>query len=295
MIRRPPRSTLSSSSAASDVYKRQVSTQSTGIRQRVMGICDSSDAKDRFPSERPATAQEEEAAAQMAINEREEIERISASELIVVNLRVIDSFVYTNTDGEDIYKEDLKEEFETKVRALSRVRDLKRSVASRWSIGTSMEDAVLLRFQLCGPDGALVTLENDWEWSGAQCQAAGMASGCVVEVDGARELEKIKGSPDTARHKKKAEKGQELTEEQKRSMFEHHDMDRSGTISVGEFAHVLRDIFPERQGTTNKDVQQYVSDLDEDNDGEISYAEFCKALDGFATAVDSSCASAGLP
>eukprot|EP00828_Plagiopyla_frontata_P016825 TRINITY_DN2200_c0_g1_i1.p1 TRINITY_DN2200_c0_g1~~TRINITY_DN2200_c0_g1_i1.p1 ORF type:complete len:183 (+),score=18.74 TRINITY_DN2200_c0_g1_i1:99-647(+) len=29
MIRRPPRSTLSSSSAASDVYKRQVSTQST--------------------------------------------------------------------------------------------------------------------------------------------------------------------------------------------------------------------------------------------------------------------------
>eukprot|EP00656_Telonema_subtile_P009011 TRINITY_DN1420_c0_g1_i7.p1 TRINITY_DN1420_c0_g1~~TRINITY_DN1420_c0_g1_i7.p1 ORF type:complete len:286 (-),score=82.01 TRINITY_DN1420_c0_g1_i7:95-952(-) len=32
MIRRPPRSTLSSSSAASDVYKRQVSTQSTGTR-----------------------------------------------------------------------------------------------------------------------------------------------------------------------------------------------------------------------------------------------------------------------
>eukprot|EP00658_Telonema_sp_P-2_P051451 TRINITY_DN3951_c0_g1_i4.p1 TRINITY_DN3951_c0_g1~~TRINITY_DN3951_c0_g1_i4.p1 ORF type:complete len:626 (+),score=158.62 TRINITY_DN3951_c0_g1_i4:114-1991(+) len=31
MIRRPPRSTLSSSSAASDVYKRQVSTQSTGV------------------------------------------------------------------------------------------------------------------------------------------------------------------------------------------------------------------------------------------------------------------------
>eukprot|EP00656_Telonema_subtile_P056091 TRINITY_DN8882_c0_g1_i6.p2 TRINITY_DN8882_c0_g1~~TRINITY_DN8882_c0_g1_i6.p2 ORF type:complete len:108 (+),score=11.31 TRINITY_DN8882_c0_g1_i6:92-415(+) len=37
MIRRPPRSTLSSSSAASDVYKRQVSTQSTGIiRQHIM-------------------------------------------------------------------------------------------------------------------------------------------------------------------------------------------------------------------------------------------------------------------
>eukprot|EP00656_Telonema_subtile_P045343 TRINITY_DN515_c0_g1_i1.p1 TRINITY_DN515_c0_g1~~TRINITY_DN515_c0_g1_i1.p1 ORF type:complete len:277 (-),score=49.15 TRINITY_DN515_c0_g1_i1:549-1379(-) len=33
MIRRPPRSTLSSSSAASDVYKRQVSTQSTGNDQ----------------------------------------------------------------------------------------------------------------------------------------------------------------------------------------------------------------------------------------------------------------------
>eukprot|EP00656_Telonema_subtile_P036566 TRINITY_DN4058_c0_g1_i1.p1 TRINITY_DN4058_c0_g1~~TRINITY_DN4058_c0_g1_i1.p1 ORF type:complete len:226 (+),score=40.55 TRINITY_DN4058_c0_g1_i1:71-748(+) len=34
MIRRPPRSTLSSSSAASDVYKRQVSTQSTGGHKR---------------------------------------------------------------------------------------------------------------------------------------------------------------------------------------------------------------------------------------------------------------------
>eukprot|EP00656_Telonema_subtile_P021488 TRINITY_DN2252_c0_g1_i4.p1 TRINITY_DN2252_c0_g1~~TRINITY_DN2252_c0_g1_i4.p1 ORF type:complete len:302 (+),score=73.06 TRINITY_DN2252_c0_g1_i4:83-988(+) len=36
MIRRPPRSTLSSSSAASDVYKRQVSTQSTGRLVRDM-------------------------------------------------------------------------------------------------------------------------------------------------------------------------------------------------------------------------------------------------------------------
>eukprot|EP00656_Telonema_subtile_P045945 TRINITY_DN5221_c0_g2_i1.p1 TRINITY_DN5221_c0_g2~~TRINITY_DN5221_c0_g2_i1.p1 ORF type:complete len:354 (+),score=92.56 TRINITY_DN5221_c0_g2_i1:75-1136(+) len=36
MIRRPPRSTLSSSSAASDVYKRQVSTQSTGVAARTM-------------------------------------------------------------------------------------------------------------------------------------------------------------------------------------------------------------------------------------------------------------------
>eukprot|EP00658_Telonema_sp_P-2_P041417 TRINITY_DN29617_c0_g1_i1.p2 TRINITY_DN29617_c0_g1~~TRINITY_DN29617_c0_g1_i1.p2 ORF type:complete len:209 (-),score=67.01 TRINITY_DN29617_c0_g1_i1:784-1410(-) len=35
MIRRPPRSTLSSSSAASDVYKRQVSTQSTGTVGRM--------------------------------------------------------------------------------------------------------------------------------------------------------------------------------------------------------------------------------------------------------------------
>eukprot|EP00656_Telonema_subtile_P038285 TRINITY_DN4299_c0_g1_i3.p2 TRINITY_DN4299_c0_g1~~TRINITY_DN4299_c0_g1_i3.p2 ORF type:complete len:118 (+),score=13.69 TRINITY_DN4299_c0_g1_i3:66-419(+) len=35
MIRRPPRSTLSSSSAASDVYKRQVSTQSTGAWSRI--------------------------------------------------------------------------------------------------------------------------------------------------------------------------------------------------------------------------------------------------------------------
>eukprot|EP00656_Telonema_subtile_P048652 TRINITY_DN5851_c0_g1_i3.p1 TRINITY_DN5851_c0_g1~~TRINITY_DN5851_c0_g1_i3.p1 ORF type:complete len:122 (-),score=41.54 TRINITY_DN5851_c0_g1_i3:262-627(-) len=37
MIRRPPRSTLSSSSAASDVYKRQVSTQSTGHSEGNMG------------------------------------------------------------------------------------------------------------------------------------------------------------------------------------------------------------------------------------------------------------------
>eukprot|EP00658_Telonema_sp_P-2_P061223 TRINITY_DN49957_c0_g1_i1.p1 TRINITY_DN49957_c0_g1~~TRINITY_DN49957_c0_g1_i1.p1 ORF type:complete len:101 (+),score=24.11 TRINITY_DN49957_c0_g1_i1:96-398(+) len=36
MIRRPPRSTLSSSSAASDVYKRQVSTQSTGVTTPVV-------------------------------------------------------------------------------------------------------------------------------------------------------------------------------------------------------------------------------------------------------------------
>eukprot|EP00828_Plagiopyla_frontata_P046466 TRINITY_DN825_c0_g1_i3.p1 TRINITY_DN825_c0_g1~~TRINITY_DN825_c0_g1_i3.p1 ORF type:complete len:361 (+),score=52.05 TRINITY_DN825_c0_g1_i3:71-1153(+) len=35
MIRRPPRSTLSSSSAASDVYKRQVSTQSTWEKQTI--------------------------------------------------------------------------------------------------------------------------------------------------------------------------------------------------------------------------------------------------------------------
>eukprot|EP00656_Telonema_subtile_P049544 TRINITY_DN6185_c0_g1_i1.p1 TRINITY_DN6185_c0_g1~~TRINITY_DN6185_c0_g1_i1.p1 ORF type:complete len:203 (-),score=46.60 TRINITY_DN6185_c0_g1_i1:174-782(-) len=38
MIRRPPRSTLSSSSAASDVYKRQVSTQSTGIAIASMSV-----------------------------------------------------------------------------------------------------------------------------------------------------------------------------------------------------------------------------------------------------------------
>eukprot|EP00658_Telonema_sp_P-2_P014971 TRINITY_DN1571_c0_g1_i2.p3 TRINITY_DN1571_c0_g1~~TRINITY_DN1571_c0_g1_i2.p3 ORF type:complete len:144 (-),score=35.75 TRINITY_DN1571_c0_g1_i2:332-763(-) len=42
MIRRPPRSTLSSSSAASDVYKRQ-STQSTGEQHRSMGICGPAD------------------------------------------------------------------------------------------------------------------------------------------------------------------------------------------------------------------------------------------------------------
>eukprot|EP00656_Telonema_subtile_P030258 TRINITY_DN3325_c0_g1_i2.p1 TRINITY_DN3325_c0_g1~~TRINITY_DN3325_c0_g1_i2.p1 ORF type:complete len:533 (+),score=171.09 TRINITY_DN3325_c0_g1_i2:99-1697(+) len=38
MIRRPPRSTLSSSSAASDVYKRQVSTQSTGVRRAMLKL-----------------------------------------------------------------------------------------------------------------------------------------------------------------------------------------------------------------------------------------------------------------
>eukprot|EP00657_Telonema_sp_P-1_P003035 TRINITY_DN17132_c0_g1_i1.p1 TRINITY_DN17132_c0_g1~~TRINITY_DN17132_c0_g1_i1.p1 ORF type:complete len:159 (+),score=41.00 TRINITY_DN17132_c0_g1_i1:78-554(+) len=37
MIRRPPRSTQSRSSAASDVYKRQVSTQSTGIDEKTQG------------------------------------------------------------------------------------------------------------------------------------------------------------------------------------------------------------------------------------------------------------------
>eukprot|EP00656_Telonema_subtile_P014611 TRINITY_DN17516_c0_g1_i8.p1 TRINITY_DN17516_c0_g1~~TRINITY_DN17516_c0_g1_i8.p1 ORF type:complete len:632 (+),score=79.16 TRINITY_DN17516_c0_g1_i8:99-1994(+) len=41
MLRRPPRSTLSSSSAASDVYKRQVSTQSTGGINAEYGSLDS--------------------------------------------------------------------------------------------------------------------------------------------------------------------------------------------------------------------------------------------------------------
>eukprot|EP01108_Squamamoeba_japonica_P000700 TRINITY_DN1246_c0_g2_i1.p1 TRINITY_DN1246_c0_g2~~TRINITY_DN1246_c0_g2_i1.p1 ORF type:complete len:121 (+),score=26.35 TRINITY_DN1246_c0_g2_i1:3-365(+) len=38
MIRRPPRSTLMRSSAASDVYKRQVSTQSTGRNNRTESL-----------------------------------------------------------------------------------------------------------------------------------------------------------------------------------------------------------------------------------------------------------------
>eukprot|EP00658_Telonema_sp_P-2_P059665 TRINITY_DN4881_c0_g1_i16.p1 TRINITY_DN4881_c0_g1~~TRINITY_DN4881_c0_g1_i16.p1 ORF type:complete len:444 (+),score=109.20 TRINITY_DN4881_c0_g1_i16:110-1441(+) len=46
MIRRPPRSTLSSSSAASDVYKRQVSTQSTGDCERDMAHTVSADKSD---------------------------------------------------------------------------------------------------------------------------------------------------------------------------------------------------------------------------------------------------------
>src|SRR5674536_356001 len=42
MIRRPPRSTLSSSSAASDVYKRQVGTGSTNSQASPLGITGSS-------------------------------------------------------------------------------------------------------------------------------------------------------------------------------------------------------------------------------------------------------------
>eukprot|EP00658_Telonema_sp_P-2_P063442 TRINITY_DN5215_c0_g1_i1.p1 TRINITY_DN5215_c0_g1~~TRINITY_DN5215_c0_g1_i1.p1 ORF type:complete len:310 (-),score=98.94 TRINITY_DN5215_c0_g1_i1:285-1214(-) len=44
MMRRPPRSTLSSSSAASDVYKRQVSTQSTGSVIASMAVTHNDDA-----------------------------------------------------------------------------------------------------------------------------------------------------------------------------------------------------------------------------------------------------------
>eukprot|EP00658_Telonema_sp_P-2_P069634 TRINITY_DN5898_c0_g1_i6.p1 TRINITY_DN5898_c0_g1~~TRINITY_DN5898_c0_g1_i6.p1 ORF type:complete len:373 (+),score=63.80 TRINITY_DN5898_c0_g1_i6:140-1258(+) len=54
MIRRPPRSTLSSSSAASDVYKRQVSTQSTGLLNTPhMGNC--CDDGERKPPELPTS------------------------------------------------------------------------------------------------------------------------------------------------------------------------------------------------------------------------------------------------
>eukprot|EP00656_Telonema_subtile_P057331 TRINITY_DN93_c0_g3_i2.p1 TRINITY_DN93_c0_g3~~TRINITY_DN93_c0_g3_i2.p1 ORF type:complete len:300 (-),score=96.18 TRINITY_DN93_c0_g3_i2:242-1141(-) len=47
MIRRPPRSTLSSSSAASDVYKRQVSTQSTGNKTKTMSLSPKPEDLDR--------------------------------------------------------------------------------------------------------------------------------------------------------------------------------------------------------------------------------------------------------
>eukprot|EP00658_Telonema_sp_P-2_P078444 TRINITY_DN7348_c0_g1_i1.p1 TRINITY_DN7348_c0_g1~~TRINITY_DN7348_c0_g1_i1.p1 ORF type:complete len:216 (-),score=41.47 TRINITY_DN7348_c0_g1_i1:374-1021(-) len=54
MIRRPPRSTLSSSSAASDVYKRQVSTQSTGSQQiGEMGNCYGGEAKEKAVPVKP--------------------------------------------------------------------------------------------------------------------------------------------------------------------------------------------------------------------------------------------------
>eukprot|EP00656_Telonema_subtile_P037860 TRINITY_DN4227_c0_g1_i1.p1 TRINITY_DN4227_c0_g1~~TRINITY_DN4227_c0_g1_i1.p1 ORF type:complete len:217 (-),score=59.76 TRINITY_DN4227_c0_g1_i1:222-872(-) len=64
MIRRPPRSTLSSSSAASDVYKRQVSTQSTGNGPRTMG-CGGSNEQDA---------------------KRAEAARINASELLTLKM-----------------------------------------------------------------------------------------------------------------------------------------------------------------------------------------------------------------
>eukprot|EP00658_Telonema_sp_P-2_P043894 TRINITY_DN3176_c0_g1_i7.p1 TRINITY_DN3176_c0_g1~~TRINITY_DN3176_c0_g1_i7.p1 ORF type:complete len:317 (+),score=33.09 TRINITY_DN3176_c0_g1_i7:109-1059(+) len=53
MIRRPPRSTLSSSSAASDVYKRQVSTQSTGHSSWRMGWLEAMNP--RLPRQAPPT------------------------------------------------------------------------------------------------------------------------------------------------------------------------------------------------------------------------------------------------
>eukprot|EP00658_Telonema_sp_P-2_P006003 TRINITY_DN1227_c0_g1_i1.p1 TRINITY_DN1227_c0_g1~~TRINITY_DN1227_c0_g1_i1.p1 ORF type:complete len:251 (-),score=43.75 TRINITY_DN1227_c0_g1_i1:207-959(-) len=54
MIRRPPRSTLSSSSAASDVYKRQVSTQSTGQL-----ACKMAESGNLAPSTGPSYGSEE--------------------------------------------------------------------------------------------------------------------------------------------------------------------------------------------------------------------------------------------
>eukprot|EP00658_Telonema_sp_P-2_P005490 TRINITY_DN1204_c0_g1_i4.p1 TRINITY_DN1204_c0_g1~~TRINITY_DN1204_c0_g1_i4.p1 ORF type:complete len:312 (+),score=95.92 TRINITY_DN1204_c0_g1_i4:122-1057(+) len=58
MIRRPPRSTLSSSSAASDVYKRQVSTQSTGNYGRAMGCGASNQPAEDTKSPSPPPAKE---------------------------------------------------------------------------------------------------------------------------------------------------------------------------------------------------------------------------------------------
>eukprot|EP01102_Stenamoeba_stenopodia_P015791 TRINITY_DN543_c0_g1_i2.p1 TRINITY_DN543_c0_g1~~TRINITY_DN543_c0_g1_i2.p1 ORF type:complete len:102 (-),score=14.15 TRINITY_DN543_c0_g1_i2:131-436(-) len=52
MIRRPPRSTRVRSSAASDVYKRQVSTQSTGdfttLQHKLEGILATEKARDHL-------------------------------------------------------------------------------------------------------------------------------------------------------------------------------------------------------------------------------------------------------
>eukprot|EP00825_Cyclidium_porcatum_P012923 TRINITY_DN16763_c0_g1_i1.p4 TRINITY_DN16763_c0_g1~~TRINITY_DN16763_c0_g1_i1.p4 ORF type:complete len:158 (-),score=10.62 TRINITY_DN16763_c0_g1_i1:312-785(-) len=50
MIRRPPRSTHCISSAASDVYKRQVSTQSTWDATRDSGACTAPSRSIRYPT-----------------------------------------------------------------------------------------------------------------------------------------------------------------------------------------------------------------------------------------------------
>eukprot|EP00658_Telonema_sp_P-2_P004164 TRINITY_DN11563_c0_g1_i2.p1 TRINITY_DN11563_c0_g1~~TRINITY_DN11563_c0_g1_i2.p1 ORF type:complete len:934 (+),score=205.32 TRINITY_DN11563_c0_g1_i2:137-2938(+) len=102
MIRRPPRSTLSSSSAASDVYKRQVSTQSTGnFRETsmrfwlglVIAICASGLHEDatlhheveRGPQiERLATDQELAKAGWSAVQACHEITSLSARDRAVV-------------------------------------------------------------------------------------------------------------------------------------------------------------------------------------------------------------------
>eukprot|EP00656_Telonema_subtile_P047878 TRINITY_DN5569_c0_g1_i3.p1 TRINITY_DN5569_c0_g1~~TRINITY_DN5569_c0_g1_i3.p1 ORF type:complete len:201 (-),score=60.52 TRINITY_DN5569_c0_g1_i3:444-1046(-) len=83
MIRRPPRSTLSSSSAASDVYKRQVSTQSTGDPKRA-GMPQKSEKKPQLRGKKKLTdAQQKEVAEAFTLFDSEGTGFIDAQDLWV--------------------------------------------------------------------------------------------------------------------------------------------------------------------------------------------------------------------
>eukprot|EP00656_Telonema_subtile_P008319 TRINITY_DN13894_c0_g1_i2.p1 TRINITY_DN13894_c0_g1~~TRINITY_DN13894_c0_g1_i2.p1 ORF type:complete len:251 (+),score=56.39 TRINITY_DN13894_c0_g1_i2:143-895(+) len=249
-----------------------------------MGICDSSDQAPQHLQ----SSSEEAREVRMRQNSIQDRARIDSSPPITLNIRIVDSFVYTPAGGEPTLKEELKEEIKEEVRSLSRVRELKRQIASRWSLGVSSESAVYLRFQLLAPEtnAPVATLENDWEWSGKECAQIGLVDGSTIEVDGAREIEDAEAKPESARHKEKCKNAdcghhEILTVEEKRTLFNHHDVNGDGSITIAELAGVLRNVYSEHAGTTDADVADYVKDIDEDGDGQLQFEEFCKALDGF--------------